>query len=157
MAEKRLRTIRIEWVRSGIGFSYRAKEAVRGLGLRRLHQVVERPDTPEIRGLVSKVAHLVKVVERPVGTSRPARAEYNVSAAEVPTPSSPPLKRGRKRKGQDASSPSKATAEVGQATVKGVDPGASAESSASAPPQPMNVDEGSAEGGKVQPGEKVEE
>jgi large subunit ribosomal protein L30 len=35
----------------------------RGLGLRRLHQVVEREDTPAIRGMVHKVRHLVEVLE----------------------------------------------------------------------------------------------
>ncbi len=73
MAEKSKPTVRIRWVRSGIGFSYRAKEMVRSLGLRRLHQVVERPDTPQIRGLVAKIPHLVAVVSEP-----PARAELSV-------------------------------------------------------------------------------
>ena len=39
------------------------RQAVRGLGLRKLHQVVEREDTPAIRGMVDKVRHLVVVVE----------------------------------------------------------------------------------------------
>ena len=62
MSEKAQRTIRIKWVRSGIGFSYRQKRIVRSLGLKRLNQEVERPDTPQIRGLVAKVSHLVKIV-----------------------------------------------------------------------------------------------
>jgi large subunit ribosomal protein L30 len=36
---------------------------VQGLGFRRLNQVVERPDTPEIRGMVRKVNHLVRIIE----------------------------------------------------------------------------------------------
>jgi large subunit ribosomal protein L30 len=36
---------------------------VRALGLRRLHQVVEHPDTPAVRGMVGKVIHLVQVEE----------------------------------------------------------------------------------------------
>jgi len=36
---------------------------VRGLGLRRMHQVVEREDTPLVRGMVDKVPHLVAIVE----------------------------------------------------------------------------------------------
>ncbi|HEY3121890.1 MAG TPA: 50S ribosomal protein L30, partial [Vicinamibacteria bacterium] len=35
---------------------------VRGLGLRRMHQVVERQDTPQVRGMIAKVPHLVSVV-----------------------------------------------------------------------------------------------
>jgi large subunit ribosomal protein L30 len=36
---------------------------VKGLGFTRLNQVVERPDTPQIRGMVKKVPHLVEIVE----------------------------------------------------------------------------------------------
>ncbi|MBI1983951.1 MAG: 50S ribosomal protein L30 [Acidobacteria bacterium] len=57
------RKIHIKWVRSAIAFSYRQKDMVRSLGLRRLNQVVERPDTPQIRGLVARIPHLVEVVE----------------------------------------------------------------------------------------------
>ena len=39
------------------------KRVVRGLGLRKLNQVVERPDTPEFRGMVLKVPHLLAIVE----------------------------------------------------------------------------------------------
>jgi len=40
---------------------------VRSLGLRRLHQTVERPDTPAVRGMVDKVRHLLNVEEVPAG------------------------------------------------------------------------------------------
>ena len=62
MFDKGQKTIRIKWVRSGIGFSYRQKRIVRSLGLKKLNQEVERPDTPQIRGLVAKVPHLVEIV-----------------------------------------------------------------------------------------------
>ena len=39
------------------------RQTVRGLGFRRMNQVVERPDTPAIRGMIDKVRHLVEVVE----------------------------------------------------------------------------------------------
>jgi len=39
------------------------RATVRGLGLRKLHQVVEREDTPMVRGMIKKVPHLVAVVE----------------------------------------------------------------------------------------------
>jgi large subunit ribosomal protein L30 len=57
------RKIHIEWKRSGIGFTRRQRASVLGLGLRRLHHVVERPDTPQVRGLVAAVPHLVEIVE----------------------------------------------------------------------------------------------
>ena len=55
--------IQITLVRSGIGHPQDQKETIRSLGLRRLHQTVEREDTPAIRGMVNKVQHLVKVTE----------------------------------------------------------------------------------------------
>jgi large subunit ribosomal protein L30 len=56
-------TIKIKQVVSFIGSTDDIRQAVRGLGLRRMHQVVEREDTPSIRGMIHKVRHLVKVVE----------------------------------------------------------------------------------------------
>lgn len=55
-------TLRIKLVRSPIGYPERQRLVVAGLGLRRMHQVVERKDTPEIRGMVSKIPHLVEIV-----------------------------------------------------------------------------------------------
>jgi large subunit ribosomal protein L30 len=60
MGEKRLR---ITLVRSPIGYNIRQKRTVWALGLRHMQQVVERPDTPAVRGMVTKVAHLVQVEE----------------------------------------------------------------------------------------------
>jgi large subunit ribosomal protein L30 len=84
VTEKAQRTVRIKWVRSGIGFSYRQKEMLRSLGFRRLNQVVERPDTPQTRGLVARVPHLVTIVDEPsrppVLTSVP---EYTLRPPEV--------------------------------------------------------------------------
>lgn len=56
-------TVRIRLKRSTIGAPSKLKKVVRGLGLRRIGQVVERPDDAAIRGMVAKVAHLVEVVE----------------------------------------------------------------------------------------------
>ncbi|MBX5493582.1 MAG: 50S ribosomal protein L30 [Chloroflexi bacterium] len=53
--------LRIQLVRSVIGYSADQREAVRALGLRRIRQTVEREDTPAVRGLVAKVKHLLKV------------------------------------------------------------------------------------------------
>jgi large subunit ribosomal protein L30 len=60
--EKARETIWIRQVRSGIGFPRKQKSVLRCLGLRRLHQLEERPDTPQVRGLVAKVRHLVEIV-----------------------------------------------------------------------------------------------
>jgi large subunit ribosomal protein L30 len=57
------KTIRIRQVKSGICCPEKHKRVLRGLGFRRLNQVVERPDTPATRGMVFKVRHLVEVLE----------------------------------------------------------------------------------------------
>jgi large subunit ribosomal protein L30 len=56
-------TVKIKWVVSFIGCTDDMRATIRGLGLRRLHQVVERQNTPETRGMIHKVRHLVEVVE----------------------------------------------------------------------------------------------
>ncbi len=55
--------LKLKLVRSLIGITKRQRQTVQGLGLRRLHHTVERQDTPEIRGMVTKVAHLIQVIE----------------------------------------------------------------------------------------------
>jgi large subunit ribosomal protein L30 len=57
------KTLRITLVRSPIGYSKRHKATVRALGLRRMHQTVEQVDTPTLRGMLAKVAHLVEIEE----------------------------------------------------------------------------------------------
>lgn len=57
------KTIKIKLVRSPIGAPDKHKRIVRALGLRKLNQVVERPDSPAFRGMVAKVPHLLAVVE----------------------------------------------------------------------------------------------
>ena len=56
-------TIRIEYYRSFIAAPETHKTIVRSLGLRKLHQVVERPDNASIRGTVAKVPHLLRIVD----------------------------------------------------------------------------------------------
>lgn len=56
-------TIKIKQVGSLIGCTDQQRATVRGLGLRRMHHVVERKDTPQVRGMVNAVPHLVSVVE----------------------------------------------------------------------------------------------
>ena len=56
-------TIKVKWVVGFIGCTEDMRQTIRGLGLRRLHQVVERQDTPETRGMIHKVRHLVEVVD----------------------------------------------------------------------------------------------
>jgi large subunit ribosomal protein L30 len=60
---KSVGTVKIQWVVSFIGCTDDMRATIRGLGLRRMQQVVERENTPETRGMIHKVRHLVKVVE----------------------------------------------------------------------------------------------
>jgi len=58
-----LAKIRIQYYRSTIACPEKHKEIVRALGLRKLNQIVERPDTPSMRGAVLKLPHLIKIIE----------------------------------------------------------------------------------------------
>ena len=55
--------IRVKQVKSGIGYDRRQRATLRGLGLRRMHHVVELEDTAAVRGMITKVTHLVVVEE----------------------------------------------------------------------------------------------
>jgi large subunit ribosomal protein L30 len=54
-------TVRVTYSKSAIGYSQDQKATVVALGLKRLHQTVEHTDTPQIRGMIHKVQHLVTV------------------------------------------------------------------------------------------------
>jgi large subunit ribosomal protein L30 len=54
--------LQLKWVRSAIQAPVKHKLVVKGLGFKRLNQVIEREDTPSIRGMVAKVPHLVEIV-----------------------------------------------------------------------------------------------
>jgi len=60
---KKAKTITVKQIRSGIGFPRPMRETLRALGLRRMHQAVECPDTPETRGKIAKIQHLVEIVD----------------------------------------------------------------------------------------------
>ena len=64
-SQKKSATLRIKWVRSGIQAPKKHKAVIRGLGFTRLNQIVEREDTPAIRGMVAAVPHLVQIVDGP--------------------------------------------------------------------------------------------
>jgi large subunit ribosomal protein L30 len=57
------KTLRITLVRSPIGYNIKQKRTIRALGLRKINQTVEQPDAPEIRGMITKIQHLVMVEE----------------------------------------------------------------------------------------------
>jgi large subunit ribosomal protein L30 len=61
-ASKAAGTIKVKMIGSLIGCPEKQRATVRGLGLRRMHQIVERQDTPQVRGMVKKIPHLVAIV-----------------------------------------------------------------------------------------------
>jgi large subunit ribosomal protein L30 len=56
-------TLKITQMKSRIGCKQNQRDTLRSLGLRKIHQSVERPDDPQTRGYVHTVRHLVKVEE----------------------------------------------------------------------------------------------
>jgi large subunit ribosomal protein L30 len=56
-------TIRIQYYRSFIATPKTHKQIVRSVGLTKLNQIVERPDTDSMRGVVAKVPHLLRIIE----------------------------------------------------------------------------------------------
>ena len=60
MAKAGGKTVKVTLVRSPIGTMQSHRACVRGLGLKRLRQTVELPDTPAIRGMIDRVSYLLK-------------------------------------------------------------------------------------------------
>jgi large subunit ribosomal protein L30 len=56
-------TIRIRQIKGASGHPKDQQQTISALGIHRLHQVIEQNDTPQIRGMIFKVRHLVEVVE----------------------------------------------------------------------------------------------
>jgi large subunit ribosomal protein L30 len=55
-------TIKVKQIKSKIGYPVDQKRTLEALGLHKISQVVEKEDTPEIRGMIRKVHHLVEVI-----------------------------------------------------------------------------------------------
>ena len=62
--KKKKTSFRVKLLKSQIGSSKYQRKVLDGLGLRHIGQIVEREDTAALRGMVAKVAHLVKVIDR---------------------------------------------------------------------------------------------
>lgn len=77
--------LRITLVKSPIGYNHEQKDTVKALGLGKMWRTVEKDDTPDIRGMVHKVRHLV-----------------SVEAVDAAAAVEPPAKRPRRQKGDSA-------------------------------------------------------
>ncbi len=133
MAETSKKKIFVKWVRSGIGFTKRQKQMPRSLGLRRLHQVVSCPDTPQVRGLIQRIHHLVEVVdeskplawlsvpeytilppevvEKPAPKARAAEAEEETAETAAQAEPKPSKKEGPKHEAAEGAEPGRRAAE----------------------------------------------
>ncbi|HEV8110935.1 MAG TPA: 50S ribosomal protein L30 [Burkholderiales bacterium] len=56
-----MKKIRVKLVKSTAGCKRGHRDTVRGLGLKRINQVSELTDTPEVRGMINRVAYLVRI------------------------------------------------------------------------------------------------
>ena len=56
-------TIKIKQIKSKIGYPVDQKRTLEALGLHKISQIVEKEDTPVIRGMIRKVHHLVEVID----------------------------------------------------------------------------------------------
>ena len=61
--KKKMATIKIKQIKSGIGQTERQKRTLRALGFIKLNQTIEKEATPQIVGMVNKVAHLLTVIK----------------------------------------------------------------------------------------------
>jgi large subunit ribosomal protein L30 len=57
-------TLKIQYVRSVIGSPHKHRLIIKSLGFKRLNQVINRVDTPAVRGMVAQVPHLAKILEQ---------------------------------------------------------------------------------------------
>lgn len=60
--------IRIKWIKSDIGYAGDQKRTMKALGFHRLNEVVEKEDTPVIRGMIAKVNHMLEIEEKEDGS-----------------------------------------------------------------------------------------
>ena len=58
---KKKSMLKITQVRSKIGYKPKARATLEALGLRKIHQTVELPDNPSIRGMIQKIEYLLNV------------------------------------------------------------------------------------------------
>lgn len=78
--------LRVKLVRSLIGNTKSNRLTVAALGLRKMHQTVELPDNPSVRGMIHKVKHMLhveEVAEQPVEAPKKARAKKVDKAEEA--------------------------------------------------------------------------
>jgi len=99
--------LRIRQVRSRIGKTKKQREVLRTLGLRRIGQVVERPDNAAVRGAVELVNHMVRI-EGEAHAAKPAPAAAEVKPAEKAAEKKTKKKAAKKKTAKKKTSKKKA-------------------------------------------------
>ena len=104
--------LRITQVRSVIGGTDAQRATVRSLGLRRIRHSVVRPDSPDVRGMVRRVAHLVRVesAEAPVEKASVEKAPAERAPAKKAAAKKAPAKKAAAKKAPAKKTPAKKTA-----------------------------------------------
>ncbi|HKV28258.1 MAG TPA: 50S ribosomal protein L30 [Candidatus Acidoferrales bacterium] len=72
--KKKSEKLKIRWVVSFIGCPRGMRQTIRGMGFRRMNQLVELDDTPSTRGMIARVHHLVKIEHAKEETKKGANA-----------------------------------------------------------------------------------
>lgn len=62
-AEARVKKIKIQQYRSEIGYDHHQRRVLRGLGFKRVNQIIEKEATAEVMGMIKKIPHMVRVIE----------------------------------------------------------------------------------------------
>ena len=101
--------IHVKMVHSGIGFDQTQKDTLRGLGLRRPNRIVALKDTPQIRGMIYKVRHLVQVIDAKDAAAKPSPWKGVIIVPGPKTEPKPAKKaaKAEKKPGKKKSKPAK--------------------------------------------------
>jgi large subunit ribosomal protein L30 len=62
-AESKTKKIKVQYYHSCLGYNKKQRATLRGLGFRKLNQIIEREATPQVMGMIKKIPHLVRVIQ----------------------------------------------------------------------------------------------
>lgn len=114
--------LRIKLVRSPIGHNWRNRRTIAALGLRKVHQVVEQPDNPSIRGMIHHIQSMVtvEVVEGEVSpkASKGVKGKDVKGKATAAPKAEPKAKKGAEKPIEEVPQPAEAEAKPKKAPAK---------------------------------------
>jgi large subunit ribosomal protein L30 len=113
--------LRIKLVRSPIGHNWRNRRTIAALGLRKVHQVVEQPDNPSVRGMIHHVQSMVtvEVVEgEPTAKASKGVKGKEVKGKAVEPKATPKAKKGAEKPIEEVPQPAASNGEEAEAKPK---------------------------------------